>query len=50
MFSALWGIGGSMNLQTRTNFGEEIRNWSTIDMPSVSDDAALLDYEVRVDD
>lgn len=37
-----------MNLQTRTEFSNELRNYTSIDMPS--DDAALLDYEVRVDD
>lgn len=48
VFCALWGIGGSMNLQTRTEFGEELRNMSNVDMPSAA--APLLDHEVRVDD
>jgi len=25
VFSAIWGIGGSMNLATRTAFSEELR-------------------------
>jgi dynein heavy chain 1 len=49
-FSCLWGIGGSMNLETRTHFSEEIRSWGSVEMPSQSGDSALLDYEVRVDD
>ena len=48
VFSTLWGIGGSMNLQTRTDFGEELRNWSNTDMPTSN--SPLLDHEVRVDD
>ena len=39
-----------MNLQTRTEFSEEIRSWGTVDMPPQSGDSALLDYEVRVSD
>jgi len=38
-----------MNLQTRTEFSEEIRSFSTVDMPPTGD-ASPLDYEVRVDD
>lgn len=50
VFCALWGIGGSMNLQTRTAFGEELRNSSTADMPSQAANVPLLDHEVRVED
>jgi dynein heavy chain 1 len=49
VFCAMWGVGGSMNLQTRTDFSEELRSFSTVDMPPVGD-ASPLDYEVRVDD
>jgi dynein heavy chain 1 len=48
VFSTIWGVGGSMNLQTRTAFSNELRNFTSVDMPS--DEAALLEYEVRVDD
>ena len=50
VFAALWGIGGSMSLQTRTDFGEELRNYGHADMPSAAAGAPLLDHEVRVDD
>lgn len=50
VFCALWGIGGSMNLQTRTKFGEELRSWSGAEMPSSATGAPLLDHEVRVED
>jgi hypothetical protein len=49
VFSALWGIGGSMSLQCRTDFGEELRNSSSAGMPSEGN-ASLLDHEVRVED
>jgi len=50
VFSAIWGIGGSMNLSTRTNFSEELRNWGDVEMPQVAPNSTLLDYEVRLDD
>lgn len=50
IFSALWGVGGSLNLQTRSDFGEEIKNWSNVDLPVMSGDQVLLDFEVSVDD
>jgi dynein heavy chain 1, cytosolic len=39
-----------MNLQTRTNFGEELRSMTTVEMPSESSNTPLLDYEIRVED
>lgn len=51
VFSCIWGIGGSMNLQTRTDFSEEIRaDCGIVEMPGVQAGASLLDYEIRVDD
>jgi dynein heavy chain 1 len=49
LFSAIWGIGGSMNLATRTEFGEELRNMAEVEVPSEAD-VPLLDFECRVDD
>ena len=44
VFCALWGIGGSMNLQTRTEFGEELRSWSNAGMPFQATNTTLLDH------
>lgn len=49
VFSALWGIGGSMNLFTRTNFGNSLNEITSVPMPPISN-YPLLDYEVRIDD
>lgn len=50
VFCTIWGVGGSMNLATRTEYSEELRNMSDCDMPPASGDDSLLDYECRVDD
>mmetsp|Transcript_20729 Transcript_20729/g.31812 ORF Transcript_20729/g.31812 Transcript_20729/m.31812 type:complete len:256 (+) Transcript_20729:7036-7803(+) len=50
IFSSLWGIGGSLNLQTRTEFGEELKTWCSVDMPTSAGNDSLLDFEVRIDD
>jgi hypothetical protein len=39
-----------MNLMTRTNFSEELRNWGDVEMPQPAPNSTLLDYEVRLDD
>lgn len=34
VFACIWGIGGSMNLQTRTDFSEELRaDCGVVEMP-----------------
>lgn len=40
-----------MNLQTRTDFSEELRaDCGVVEMPGEIADVSLLDYEVRVED
>jgi dynein heavy chain 1 len=36
LFASLWGIGGSMNLQTRTNFGNRLNEFTSVAMPNTS--------------
>jgi len=50
LFSAVWGIGGSMNLATRTDFSNTICEYTDIECPMVGATAALIDYEIRIDD
>ena len=50
LFSALWGIGGSMNLQTRSEFSNKITEYTDIECPPIGPTMALIDYEVRIDD
>lgn len=51
IFSLVYGIGGSMNLATRTDFSEEVRaDCGLVDMPPQQAGASLLDYECRIDD
>jgi hypothetical protein len=45
VFSTIWGVAGSMNLSLRTEFSEELRAISGIEMPPEGD-ASVLDYEV----
>lgn len=49
IFASLWGIGGSMNLQTRTNFGNRLGDFTIVAMPNTNI-APLIDYEIRIDD
>ena len=50
LFSAVWGIGGSMNLSTRTNFSNNIVDFTDIETPPISNGVALIDYEIRLSD
>lgn len=47
--AVLWGVGGSMNLKTRTAFGEKMNEFTNVPMPSISN-YPLLDYEVSIKD
>ena len=49
IFAMIWGIGGSMNLQTRTLFSNKICELTSVPVPSTTQ-YPLLDYEVRLDD
>jgi dynein heavy chain 1, cytosolic len=49
IFASLWGIGGSMNLQTRTNFGNSLGDYTSVTMPNINQ-APLIDYEIRIED
>jgi len=50
LFSAVWGIGGSMNLSTRTDFSNKITEFTNIQAPAIGATMALIDYEVRISD
>jgi len=49
VFSIIWGIGGSMNLSTRTAFGEKMSELGSVPLP-ISTSSPLLDYEIRIED
>ena len=36
IFTAIWGIGGSMNLQTRTNFSNKLADFTDVEMPPIT--------------
>ena len=36
IFATLWGIGGSMNLRTRTNFGNKLGDFTSVTLPSTT--------------
>jgi len=50
IFAAIWGIGGSMNLHTRTTFSNKLVDFSDVETPSLSGGANLIDYEIRLSD
>ena len=50
VFCVMWGVGGSMNLKTRTEFSNEMRAWCPVDLPVCGDNESIIDYEVRVED
>lgn len=49
VFSIIWGIGGSMNLKTRTAFGDKFSEFTSVPLPIITN-YPLLDYEVRIED
>jgi dynein heavy chain 1 len=49
VFSLVWGIGGSMNLVTRTAFGNKLSEFCSVPMPNINA-YPLLDYEIRIED
>ena len=49
VFSTVWGIGGSMNLSTRTAFSNKITEFTDVETPSLGSNA-LIDYEIRLQD
>ena len=49
IFATLWGIGGSMNLQTRTNFGNRLNEFTSVPLPPTNQ-YPLIDFEIRIDD
>ena len=50
LFSAIWGIGGSMNLATRSEFSNSIADFTDIKTPAIGQTMALIDYEVGLSD
>lgn len=49
VFSTVWGIGGSMNLSTRTAFSNKITEFTDVETPPLGANA-LIDYECRLQD
>jgi dynein heavy chain 1, cytosolic len=47
--SAIWGIGGSLNLAGRHEFCDKIHELTSVDLPDPSG-PPIIDYEVRIDD
>ena len=47
VFSTVWGIGGSMNLSTRTAFSNKITEFTDVETPPLGANA-LIDYECRL--
>ena len=39
-----------MNLQTRTNFGNRLGDYTAVAMPLISQATPLIDYEIRIED
>ena len=49
IFATIWGVGGSMNLLVRTNFGNKLSEFTGVPLPSTSQ-YPLIDFEVRIED
>lgn len=49
IFSTIWGIGGSMNLQTRTAFSNKICEYTDVETPPAGQHN-MIDYEIRLED
>lgn len=47
--AVLWGMGGSMNLATRTEFGQKLGEFGSVPMPSAGN-YPLIDFEVQIED
>ena len=35
VFACIWGVGGSMNLYTRTNFANKLGEFTSVQMPNI---------------
>jgi hypothetical protein len=44
IFAAIWGVGGSMNLATRTDFSNVIADFTEVETPVVGQTIAMIDY------
>jgi dynein heavy chain 1 len=49
IFASIWGVGGSMNLHTRTKFGNHLQEFTSVSLPSTSQ-YPMIDYEIRIED
>ena len=50
IFSAIWGVGGSMNLRDRSAFADSLAEFTDIQTPQIASTISLIDYEVRLED
>jgi len=50
IFSCIWGIGGSMDLATRTAFSNKLSEFTTVPLPNTSMGDSLIDYEISLED
>ena len=50
IFSVIWGVGGSMNLATRSAFSDKIAEFTDIETPPIGATISLIDYEIRISD
>ncbi len=49
VFATIWGVGGSMNLHTRTTFGNKLNEFTSVPLPSTVQ-YPMIDYEIRLED
>lgn len=49
IFATIWGVGGSMNLFTRTQFANKLNEFTGVPMPSTTQ-YPMIDFEVRLED
>jgi len=49
IFATIWGVGGSMNLSTRTQFGDKLGEFTSVPLPAHGTYPAI-DFEIRIED
>lgn len=47
--ATVWGVGGSMNLFTRTNFSNKLSEFTSVPLPSTNQ-YPMIDFEIRIED
>ncbi|UZJ53926.1 hypothetical protein CBS101457_003246 [Exobasidium rhododendri] len=50
MIALVWSFTGDSEMEVRTEMGEFLRNYTSVELPSIEANGSLIDYDVQVKD